>query len=87
MNSVAKDARASGAKVGLEAETIIIRGGRPLTGRIDVKGAKNLVTKAMVAAILGDTPSTLRDVPVILLSARAGYLTGAMINCDGGTQF
>ena len=65
MNSVAKDARASGAKVGLEAETIIIRGGRPLTGRIDVKGAKNLVTKAMVAAILGDTPSTLRDVPAI----------------------
>ena len=65
MNSVANDARASGAKVGLEAETIIIRGGRPLTGRIDVKGAKNLVTKAMVAAILGDTPSTLRDVPAI----------------------
>nr|KGA07715.1 MAG: UDP-N-acetylglucosamine 1-carboxyvinyltransferase [actinobacterium acMicro-1] len=65
MNTVANDARASGAKVGLEAETIIIRGGRPLTGRIDVKGAKNLVTKAMVAAILGDTPSTLRDVPAI----------------------
>ena len=65
VNTVANDARASGAKVGLEAETIIIRGGRPLTGRIDVKGAKNLVTKAMVAAILGDTPSTLRDVPAI----------------------
>jgi UDP-N-acetylglucosamine 1-carboxyvinyltransferase len=65
MNTIANDARASGAKVGLEAETIIIRGGRPLTGRIDVKGAKNLVTKAMVAAILGDTPSTLRDVPAI----------------------
>jgi UDP-N-acetylglucosamine 1-carboxyvinyltransferase len=65
MNTVANDARASGAKVGLEAETIVIRGGRPLTGRIDVKGAKNLVTKAMVAAILGDTPSTLRDVPAI----------------------
>ena len=65
VNTIANDARASGAKVGLEAETIIIRGGRPLTGRIDVKGAKNLVTKAMVAAILGDTPSTLRDVPAI----------------------
>jgi len=65
MNTIANDARASGAKVGLEAETIVIRGGRPLTGRIDVKGAKNLVTKAMVAAILGDTPSTLRDVPAI----------------------
>ncbi|MET0734715.1 MAG: UDP-N-acetylglucosamine 1-carboxyvinyltransferase [Microbacterium sp.] len=46
-------------------ETLAIRGGRPLTGRVEVKGAKNLVTKAMVAALLGDTPSTLRDVPDI----------------------
>ncbi len=46
-------------------ETIVINGGGPLTGRVDVKGAKNLVTKAMVAAILGDTPSILRDVPAI----------------------
>lgn len=40
-------------------------GGKPLQGRVDLKGAKNLVTKAMVAAILGDTPSVLRDVPNI----------------------
>ncbi|MET0843013.1 MAG: UDP-N-acetylglucosamine 1-carboxyvinyltransferase, partial [Mycetocola sp.] len=40
-------------------------GGRPLRGRIELKGAKNLVTKAMVAAILGETPSVLRDVPDI----------------------
>jgi UDP-N-acetylglucosamine 1-carboxyvinyltransferase len=46
-------------------ETLAIRGGRPLTGRVEVKGAKNLVTKAMVAALLGDSPSTLRDVPDI----------------------
>lgn len=46
-------------------ETIVINGGGPLTGRVDVKGAKNLVTKAMVAAILGDAPSILRDVPAI----------------------
>ena len=46
-------------------ETLAIRGGRPLTGRVEVKGAKNLVTKAMVAALLGETPSTLRDVPDI----------------------
>jgi len=30
-----------------------------------LKGAKNLVTKAMVAALLGETPSTLLDVPHI----------------------
>jgi UDP-N-acetylglucosamine 1-carboxyvinyltransferase len=63
--AVANAARAASASVGLDCETIIINGGRPLTGRIEVKGAKNLVTKAMVAAILGDGPSVLRDVPAI----------------------
>ncbi len=59
------DARAQGAKVGLSADTLVIRGGKPLRGRVDVRGAKNLVTKAMVAALLGDSPSVLRDVPNI----------------------
>ena len=44
---------------------ITINGGKPLSGRVDLKGAKNLVTKAMVAALLGETPSTLLDVPHI----------------------
>lgn len=44
---------------------ITVRGGKPLKGRIELKGAKNLVTKAMVAALLGDTPSILKDVPHI----------------------
>ena len=47
------------------AEIIKIRGGRPLSGRVEVKGAKNLVTKAMVAALLGETASVLHDVPDI----------------------
>jgi UDP-N-acetylglucosamine 1-carboxyvinyltransferase len=46
-------------------ETLAIRGGRPLIGRVEVKGAKNLATKAMVAALLGETVSVLRDVPDI----------------------
>ena len=33
---------------------ITVTGGKPLKGRVDLKGAKNLVTKAMVAALLGD---------------------------------
>ncbi|APZ34303.1 UDP-N-acetylglucosamine 1-carboxyvinyltransferase [Microbacterium aurum] len=41
------------------------RGGRPLRGRVEVKGAKNLATKAMVASLLGGTESVLRDVPDI----------------------
>ena len=49
----------------VSGETLAIRGGRPLTGRVEVKGAKNLATKAMVAALLGDTTSVLRDVPGI----------------------
>jgi UDP-N-acetylglucosamine 1-carboxyvinyltransferase len=44
---------------------ITVQGGKPLVGRVDVRGAKNLVTKAMVAALLGETPSELRDVPKI----------------------
>ncbi|MFT4235501.1 MAG: UDP-N-acetylglucosamine 1-carboxyvinyltransferase [Microbacterium sp.] len=48
-----------------EGDVIVIRGGRPLKGQVDVRGAKNLATKAMVASLLGETPSTLRDVPDI----------------------
>lgn len=55
----------SGGTEEVTGEVLAIRGGRPLTGRVEVKGAKNLVTKAMVAALLGETPSVLRDVPDI----------------------
>ncbi len=48
-----------------KGDVILIRGGRPLNGQVDVKGAKNLATKAMVATLLGETASTLRDVPGI----------------------
>ncbi|MCF8548794.1 MAG: UDP-N-acetylglucosamine 1-carboxyvinyltransferase [Pontimonas sp.] len=47
------------------ADTVIFEGGKPLVGEVSVRGAKNLVTKAMVAALLADTPSTLRGVPAI----------------------
>lgn len=46
-------------------ELLRVEGGSPLTGEIYVRGAKNLVPKAMVAAILGDSPSILRNVPLI----------------------
>lgn len=42
-----------------------IEGGTPLNGEVNVRGAKNLVPKAMVAALLGSTPSRLRNVPEI----------------------
>ncbi|MEN3307942.1 MAG: UDP-N-acetylglucosamine 1-carboxyvinyltransferase [Micromonosporaceae bacterium] len=46
-------------------DVLRVRGGAPLTGEIRVRGAKNLVSKAMVATLLGDTPSRLHDVPKI----------------------
>ena len=65
MNTLVDDAKQHGTAVGLQVDRITINGGKPLRGRIELKGAKNLVTKAMVAAILGDTPSVLKDVPNI----------------------
>jgi UDP-N-acetylglucosamine 1-carboxyvinyltransferase len=55
----------TGAGVGSTPDAILIEGGKPLRGRVDVRGAKNLATKAMVAALLGETPSLLQDVPEI----------------------
>src|SRR5450756_1479692 len=42
-----------------------IHGGAPLHGEITVRGAKNFVSKAMVASLLGDGPSELHNVPRI----------------------
>lgn len=42
-----------------------VNGGRPLQGTITVRGAKNLVPKAMVASLLSPQTSTLASVPDI----------------------
>src|SRR6185312_8766412 len=65
MATVLTDAQKAGEHVGLSPDDILITGGNPLRVRIGVRGAKNLATKAMVAALLGETPSVLRDVPEI----------------------
>jgi len=49
----------------LTDDVLIVHGNTPLRGQIRVRGAKNLVSKAMVAALLGDEPSRLYDVPRI----------------------
>jgi UDP-N-acetylglucosamine 1-carboxyvinyltransferase len=46
-------------------DVLEVHGGAPLHGTITVRGAKNLVSKAMVAVLLGDGPSRLTDVPKI----------------------
>ncbi|MCL2666393.1 MAG: UDP-N-acetylglucosamine 1-carboxyvinyltransferase [Micrococcales bacterium] len=47
------------------ADMLYVDGGNPLHGEITVRGAKNFVSKAMVAALLGEGPSELRNVPMI----------------------
>jgi UDP-N-acetylglucosamine 1-carboxyvinyltransferase len=42
-----------------------IEGGYPVIGEITCLGAKNFVIKAMAAALLGDTPTRLTNVPAI----------------------
>ncbi|MCT9820345.1 UDP-N-acetylglucosamine 1-carboxyvinyltransferase [Microbacterium sp. W1N] len=64
MNTLLSESATSGPE-GDAVHALRIRGGRPLRGTVDVKGAKNLATKAMVASLLGETASVLRDVPDI----------------------
>ncbi len=47
------------------SDLLRVDGGHPLTGEITVRGAKNFVSKAMVASLLGESPSELRNVPAI----------------------
>jgi len=75
MNALTKDSRKAAARVGLTSDVITIDGGKPLTGEIHIRGAKNLVTKAMVAALLAESPSVLRDVPAI---SDVGVVTGML---------
>ncbi|MEO6183091.1 MAG: UDP-N-acetylglucosamine 1-carboxyvinyltransferase, partial [Verrucomicrobiota bacterium] len=49
----------------MTSNAYIVTGGQPISGTIKCLGAKNFVTKAMVASILGSTPSTLTNVPAI----------------------
>ncbi|ROS73554.1 UDP-N-acetylglucosamine 1-carboxyvinyltransferase [Cellulomonas sp. PhB143] len=46
-------------------DVLYVNGGTPLHGEITVRGAKNFVSKAMVASVLGETPSVLSNVPQI----------------------
>ncbi|MDD7384006.1 MAG: UDP-N-acetylglucosamine 1-carboxyvinyltransferase [Actinomycetaceae bacterium] len=45
--------------------TLRVMGGKPLGGEISVRGAKNFVSKAMVASLLTPETSVLRNVPLI----------------------
>lgn len=46
-------------------DLIRLKGGKPLIGEIQLRGAKNTVPKNMVAALLTDEPVIIRDIPKI----------------------
>jgi UDP-N-acetylglucosamine 1-carboxyvinyltransferase len=46
-------------------DTWLVEPSGPLRGDIHVRGSKNAVTKHMVAAMLGDGPSTIRNAPEV----------------------
>ncbi len=63
-----------------------IDGGRPVRGEITCLGAKNFVTKAMVASVLSDGPSTLTNVPDIgdtAITVEMLRAIGVRISYDG----
>lgn len=47
------------------SDVLVVNGGAPLKGEVRVRGAKNLVSKAMVATVLGESRSRMFDVPQI----------------------
>ncbi|NOX44208.1 MAG: UDP-N-acetylglucosamine 1-carboxyvinyltransferase [Caldiserica bacterium] len=48
------------------ASVIVVRGGRPLSGRVEISGAKNAVLPAIVASLLTDEPLVLKRAPGLL---------------------
>jgi NAD(P)-dependent dehydrogenase (short-subunit alcohol dehydrogenase family) len=100
--SVTKNIALTSGKVGIRANTVCpgfvaTDAAQPLMDMMAKKyGLPPLeaLDKAMVEDFHMDVAlgrvgrsEELGDLIAFLLSARAGYLTGALINCDGGTQF
>jgi len=66
--------------------TLKIRGGKPLNGRVRVAGAKNAATKMMIASLLTDEPVTLENCPNIEDVAITGEIcarVGSTVHRDG----
>ncbi len=56
-------------------DRIRVAGGRPLTGRVEISGAKNAALPEMAAAILTPEPVHLENVPYVrdILTCRTSY--------------
>ncbi|MGB7404368.1 MAG: UDP-N-acetylglucosamine 1-carboxyvinyltransferase [Pacificimonas sp.] len=59
-------------------DKIIIRGGRPLSGRIQISGAKNAALTLIPAALLTEEPLTLRNLPRLADVDTFGHLVNQL---------
>ncbi|AHE57314.1 UDP-N-acetylglucosamine 1-carboxyvinyltransferase [Sphingomonas sanxanigenens] len=68
-------------------DRIIIRGGRPLAGRLPISGAKNAALTLLPCALLTDEPLTLRNLPRLADVDGFGHLLnqhGVSTTVEGG---
>ncbi len=64
-------------------DSILIRGGKPLHGSIDISGAKNAALPIMTAAILSDKPLILENIPTLTdISTMISLLENLGVKCD-----
>ena len=59
-------------------DMFVIRGGKPLQGRVRVGGAKNAALPMLAASIMADTPVTLHDVPELVDVSTLSQLLGSL---------
>lgn len=46
-------------------QKILVKGGKALNGTVEISGSKNATLPVMTAALLGETPSVLRNIPYL----------------------
>lgn len=73
------------------ADTLAIRGGKPLRGEVAIRGAKNALPKIMVATLLTEEPCTLRNVAAVadveIISDLIRSLGGEVSSPEPGTLY
>ncbi len=80
----AADPNAAESKTPMDA--LVIRGGRPLSGRVEISGAKNAALPLMAATLLAPGVHTLRNVPLLAdtrTMARVLEILGARVEFRG----
>ncbi len=80
----AADRDAAESKTPMDA--LVIRGGRPLSGRVEISGAKNAALPLMAATLLAPGVHTLRNLPLLAdtgTMARVLEILGARVEFRG----